>query len=1435
MSTPTYSLLSRCCISCSGLEASEKEAVHRRIEQLGGSVSFQLTNLVTHVITKDSLLSNKYRVSAKVGLPVVSMDFLIECENEARRHTENISHLLASDNARDDSTDAKSTNVDDATRAIRRIVEKTWYRPFSGCHICTTGFDHDIREEIKSLVSEGVRSNSDGHVAALTRYVQENGLESILPNTRLIGGGGVYHGVLTPACTHLIAQAPEGQKYKFAKHWNVRVVTIEWLLQSLRTGYRQSEEEYTFETSNKVYRQDISKSPPGIPQAIRRLSTATSIRSSPASLGAAKACSSRSLVSNENISYHGGNTAKNTSNIEIGVGSKSGANFTGQRQNMKLLSKGNIQDPQHINSASDSLTVSDDAFCRVGKPRPAASHLSSISLSSTDSCMALAPCRIILSEASMSAEDCKSWRKRISTMGGVWIAKEALAEYCRRLETHDVSDIQRSLCTHYVVGDTEYMADEDRSTLHILADSAVMPYVISSSWLSACWRAKARVAENLYLLHGQDIAAEVNKASTSGNSLSGKRSSFVEDYTTDMHLHQSLGSPFERHPVASRRSAIASGTKISRLPPQPRYTANHHLVATAAQPTRNSRLLDDEPVQEYTIRNTELDPAVEDKSSYNDAAEPQATGYSSSPLLELSTHSGGTHLFTKCAFTSFGLSGVAQAVLKQAANENGGTYVDIELNALTRNALFSFAHLTDGHGVGDTYVVIPLGGADHLQLCEEVLATVDQHVHIVTECWFEQCLQDGRVYPDYWHIVSRSLEFPGLSKGQHVLFYPLRETAVKELEGIYLSISGYEGLERKHIGMLASALGVPFSEIFCRKTTHLICSPPFSGKKYERALKRGISVVDATWVYSLAIIRANSNTGITCAVNPVPIANTSQIQRQNQECDHGDTEQLARISAEVNTDKCSRDVTIAKVTTDAMITPLRLCSQLPTSTPGQTPIDVSLDRNLDQAMYNNKRHKMRRVATTFAHGNHSDNSGADDDDVDDTQMSPLDAPGSSMTRDDGNIPGNIGPGSGYIGVLDGVVIALSSRLYYRRKELTELARGLGCRVLGSFDVSQATHLVHQSTRERELLRDFRLAAKSGIMIVSPWWLRACREAGAHVPESDFPHTFHPERRLNLISSTPTKIPPKPAAAGSALVRNGDPVSAEHRLSHCNSRHAVDLTHVYANTCKLSSDDVVNTSSKEQAQKAALCEGSDALTSVDGTAAISSLIGERAARTHRRYRQKLEDANVVVGRDNMSTAKSEFIRTSSGTTLTAPRDRRQQHQRLAQSSPPSGSLKVATDNKIGCCSNGTPSKNVEHLRDWWTLNLDTAATDGHEPIDSRPMYSQEPQPHFYSGLDSIPDTAAVEEFLNTPFCNGSTSAAFLVGTGMPCATTSSSSRMVTAISSTGALSSRDEATVLPQTPQQANSPPVAHRTTIVYGEDIDALSERDQLLQRLVGN
>ena len=50
------------------------------------------------------------------------------------------------------------------------------------------------------------------------------------------GNGGDYRGDLTKDITHLVAKAPEGKKYAYAGAWGIKIVSTEWLTDSLERG-----------------------------------------------------------------------------------------------------------------------------------------------------------------------------------------------------------------------------------------------------------------------------------------------------------------------------------------------------------------------------------------------------------------------------------------------------------------------------------------------------------------------------------------------------------------------------------------------------------------------------------------------------------------------------------------------------------------------------------------------------------------------------------------------------------------------------------------------------------------------------------------------------------------------------------------------------------------------------------------------------------------------------------------------------------------------------------------------------------------------------------------------------------------------------------------------------------------------------------------------
>lgn len=56
--------------------------------------------------------------------------------------------------------------------------------------------------------------------------------------------GAVFRKDLTKSVTHLIARNTEGEKYRFATQWNIKVVTVKWFHDCLERGMILDEEKY---------------------------------------------------------------------------------------------------------------------------------------------------------------------------------------------------------------------------------------------------------------------------------------------------------------------------------------------------------------------------------------------------------------------------------------------------------------------------------------------------------------------------------------------------------------------------------------------------------------------------------------------------------------------------------------------------------------------------------------------------------------------------------------------------------------------------------------------------------------------------------------------------------------------------------------------------------------------------------------------------------------------------------------------------------------------------------------------------------------------------------------------------------------------------------------------------------------------------------------
>ena len=99
-------------------------------------------------------------------------------------------------------------------------------------------------------------------------------------------------------------------------------------------------------------------------------------------------------------------------------------------------------------------------------------------------------------------------------------------------------------------------------------------------------------------------------------------------------------------------------------------------------------------------------------------------------------------------------------------------------------------------------------------------------------------------------------------------------------------------------------------------------------------------------------------------------------------------------------------------------------------------------------------------------------------------------------------------------VLAGVVLLVAKKLGSRSSELHKIVERLGGTISWSLAPS-VTHFVFQG-KANDLTKEFKQAKQQGCKIVSPDWVYKCRDENKKVSEFNFPHTFNPRMKLNMI-------------------------------------------------------------------------------------------------------------------------------------------------------------------------------------------------------------------------------------------------------------------------------------------------------------------------------
>ncbi|XP_066502923.1 DNA topoisomerase 2-binding protein 1 isoform X2 [Hoplias malabaricus] len=171
-------------VSCTSLDKEARTEVMDLVQLMGGRVYRDLNVSVTHLVAGE-VGSKKYVVAASLGKPIVLPTWVKACWEKSQ---------------------------DSLFRHSDLCLEDYVCPVLKGCTVCVTGLDRVARKEVQRLCE--------------------------------LHGGNYTAQLKMNECTHLIVSEPSGQKYEFARKWNVYCVSVHWLFDSVEKGFCQDESRY---------------------------------------------------------------------------------------------------------------------------------------------------------------------------------------------------------------------------------------------------------------------------------------------------------------------------------------------------------------------------------------------------------------------------------------------------------------------------------------------------------------------------------------------------------------------------------------------------------------------------------------------------------------------------------------------------------------------------------------------------------------------------------------------------------------------------------------------------------------------------------------------------------------------------------------------------------------------------------------------------------------------------------------------------------------------------------------------------------------------------------------------------------------------------------------------------------------------------------------
>ncbi|KAL0931474.1 brct domain-containing protein [Colletotrichum truncatum] len=182
-------------VCCTSIPPDQRTEIAKKTEELGGVHKYDLTPDVTHLIVGD-YDTPKYRHVAKERTDIKAMDATwIDALGQLWMADADIDFPALE---REHQLKPLETcgEVPDATNPAQTKR--------GSLLLCMTGFDDPDQ---RNLIISRIQAN-----------------------------GGTYTGDLTKRVSHLIVHKPEGKKYKAARNWGIRTVSLAWLDQTIERG-----------------------------------------------------------------------------------------------------------------------------------------------------------------------------------------------------------------------------------------------------------------------------------------------------------------------------------------------------------------------------------------------------------------------------------------------------------------------------------------------------------------------------------------------------------------------------------------------------------------------------------------------------------------------------------------------------------------------------------------------------------------------------------------------------------------------------------------------------------------------------------------------------------------------------------------------------------------------------------------------------------------------------------------------------------------------------------------------------------------------------------------------------------------------------------------------------------------------------------------------